>query len=170
MKGSGLNSFYIVVGERFFKKKSPKIKTPSNKRCCWSSVCTGTRNKICSKKPFRDNQGHLENPYDLEPLRSRPSLKVSDVASQCNARYDETEPLRPAPYPRSFEPTPSSHIKPGLRRQKCRCCPSRCSSPDCHSSTVGRPPGFCTENSDIQPRRLSTSDAQQDFQQVIQVS
>ena len=108
-------------------------------------MCTdtyGTRNKICSKKPFRDNQGHLENPYDLEPLRSRPSLKVSDVASQCNARYDETEPLRPAPYPKSFEPTPSSHIKPGLRRQKCRCCPSRCSSPDCHSSTVGRPPGF----------------------------
>jgi hypothetical protein len=29
---------------------------------------------------------------------------------------------------------------------------------------------ICTENSDIQPRRLSTSDAQQDFQQVIQVS
>ena len=63
-------------------KKSPKIKTPSNRRCCWSSVCTdtyGTRNKIRSKKPFRDNQGHLENPYDLEPLRSRPSLKVSDL-------------------------------------------------------------------------------------------
>ena len=98
---------------------------------------------------------------------------ASPVAGQVNAlsqllhrnatHDDETEPLRPAPYPRSFEPTPSSH-KPGLRRQKCRCCPSRCSSPDCHSSTVGRPPGFiCTENSDIQPRRLSTPDAQQDF-------
>ena len=80
MKGSGLNSFYIVVGERL--KKNPKIKTPSNRRCCWSSVCTdtyGTRNKICSKKPFRDNQGHLENPYDLEPLRSRPSLNFSEI-------------------------------------------------------------------------------------------
>ena len=57
-------------------------KTPSNRRCCWSSVCTdtyGTRNKICSKKPFRDNQGHLENPYDLEPLRSRPSLNFSEI-------------------------------------------------------------------------------------------
>ena len=89
--------------------------------------------------------------YELDVLSSScfPCCRTSEcvvavVASQCNARYDETEPLRPAPYPRSFEPTPSSH-KPGLRRQKCRCCPSRCSSrssPDCHSSTVGRPPGF----------------------------
>ena len=35
--------------------------------------------KSSQKKPFRDNQGHLENPYDLEPLRSRPSLKISDT-------------------------------------------------------------------------------------------
>ena len=51
---------------------------------------------------------------------------------------------------RSFEPTPSRNIKPGLRRQKCRCRPSRCSSrssPDCHSSTVGRPPGFAQKTS-----------------------
>ena len=64
------------------------------------------------------------------------------IAMQRTIWRNGTTSLRTAPYPRCFEPTPSSHIKPGLRRRKCRCCPSRCSLQDCRSSTVGRPPGF----------------------------
>ena len=73
IKWFGLNAYLHVVGERFLKLFNRNT-TQSNKRCCWTSVCTGTigtRNKSCLKKQFWENQG---SPKNIHILSKTPTI------------------------------------------------------------------------------------------------